>query len=58
VQLVLAFGAKPYNQAIISGVFVYMMKVIAHRAIIDTAITAEIVSSTWIVRFSYKVFSH
>jgi hypothetical protein len=35
-----------------------MMKDVAFRAVIDTAITAEVVSGAWVMRFGYKVFSH
>jgi hypothetical protein len=56
--MILAFSTKPNDLTFIIYILIYMMEDVASGAVIDTAITAEMVSGTWVMCWCYEVFSH
>jgi hypothetical protein len=56
--MILAFSTEPNDLTFIIYILIDMMKDVASGAVIDTAITAEMVSGAWVMCWSYEVFSH
>jgi hypothetical protein len=58
LQVVLTLSTEPNDLTFIIYILIDMMKDVASSAVIDTPITAEMVSGARVMCWSYKVFSH